>query len=38
MHYLKASLKGEAADVISSLELSAENYIEAWAMLNEPIR
>lgn len=35
MHYLKASLKGEAADVISSLEISAENYIEAWEMLNE---
>lgn len=35
MHYLKASLRGEAADVISSLELSAENYVEAWAMLNE---
>lgn len=35
MHYLKASLKGEASDVISSLELSAENYIEVWAMLNE---
>ncbi|XP_071579334.1 uncharacterized protein [Temnothorax nylanderi] len=35
MHYLRASLKGEAADVISSLELAAENYEEAWAMLNE---
>lgn len=35
MHYLQASLKGEAADVISSLELSAENYSEAWAMLTE---
>lgn len=35
MHYLKASLKNEAADVISSLELSTENYIEAWMMLND---
>ena len=37
MHYVRASLKGEAADLISSLELSAENYAEAWIMLN-PIR
>lgn len=35
MHYLRASLKGEAADVISSLKLAPENYEEAWAMLNE---
>ncbi|XP_067215691.1 uncharacterized protein [Linepithema humile] len=35
MQYLKAALKGEAADVISSLELSADNYVEAWDMLNE---
>lgn len=33
MHYLRASLKGEAADVISSL--ATENYEEAWVMLNE---
>lgn len=33
-HYLKSSLKGEAAEVIQSLEISSENYNEAWQMLN----
>ncbi|XP_011687034.1 PREDICTED: uncharacterized protein LOC105449476 [Wasmannia auropunctata] len=32
-HYLKAALKGEAADVIQSLEISTVNYAEAWQML-----
>lgn len=33
-HYLKSSLKGEAAEIIQSLEVSSENYNEAWQMLN----
>ncbi|XP_018361212.1 PREDICTED: uncharacterized protein LOC108759963 [Trachymyrmex cornetzi] len=33
MQYLLSSLKGEAFDVISFLEASAENYKEAWQML-----
>ncbi|XP_018357524.1 PREDICTED: uncharacterized protein LOC108757561 [Trachymyrmex cornetzi] len=32
-HYLRSSLKGQAADIIQSLEVSAENYNEAWQML-----
>lgn len=32
-HYLKASLTGEAADVIKSLEFSTKNYIVAWELL-----
>ncbi|XP_071652694.1 uncharacterized protein [Temnothorax longispinosus] len=35
MHYLRSSLKDEAADVISSLDIAAENYEKAWAMLKE---
>ncbi|XP_077260839.1 uncharacterized protein LOC143896721 [Temnothorax americanus] len=35
MQYLMSSLKGEAHDVVSSLEASAENYREAWTMLME---
>ncbi|XP_018402188.1 PREDICTED: uncharacterized protein LOC108779298 [Cyphomyrmex costatus] len=35
MQYLVSALKDEAYDVISSLEPSAENYREAWQMLNE---
>lgn len=35
MQYLISALKGEAYDVISSLEASAKNYKEAWQMLNE---
>ncbi|XP_018311205.1 uncharacterized protein [Mycetomoellerius zeteki] len=34
-HYLKSSLKGQAADIIQSLEVSAENYKEAWQMLKK---
>ncbi|XP_072395159.1 uncharacterized protein [Diabrotica undecimpunctata] len=32
-HYLKNSLKGEAAGVIRSLEVSDRNYEEAWSLL-----
>lgn len=35
MQYLVSALKGEAYDVISSLEASAENFREAWQMLIE---
>jgi len=35
MQYLISSLKGEARDVIGSLEVSNENYAEAWGMLRE---
>lgn len=34
-YYLKAALKGSAADVIHSLEVSATNYQEAWTLLKE---
>lgn len=32
-HYLKSVLTGEAADVIESLEISEENYNNAWDLL-----
>lgn len=32
-HYLRLSLKGEAASVISSLEICEENYDTAWQLL-----
>ncbi|XP_058816995.1 uncharacterized protein LOC131680290 [Topomyia yanbarensis] len=35
LHYLRATLSGEAAGIISSLELSANNYTVAWTMLKE---
>lgn len=35
MQYLVSAFKGEAYDVISSLEASAENFREAWQMLIE---
>jgi len=35
MQYLISSLKGEARDVIGSLEVSNENYAEIWGMLRE---
>ncbi|XP_018394542.1 PREDICTED: uncharacterized protein LOC108773280 [Cyphomyrmex costatus] len=35
MQYLISVLKGEARDVIGSLEVSDENYVEAWEMLKE---
>ncbi|XP_057656751.1 uncharacterized protein LOC130894154 [Diorhabda carinulata] len=34
-HYLRLSLKGEAADIIHSLEISAANYDIAWKLLTE---
>lgn len=34
-HYLRLSLKGEAADVIASFQITAENYEEAWKLLND---
>ena len=33
-HYLRSSLKGEAANLIQSLETSAVNYKTAWDLLN----
>lgn len=33
LHYLRSALKGQAADVISSLELSEENFTVAWELL-----
>jgi len=35
MQYLISSLKGEARDIIGSLEVSNENYAEVWGMLRE---
>ena len=32
-HYLRASLKGKAAEVIQSLEMTSANYTEAWELL-----
>ncbi|XP_067216952.1 uncharacterized protein [Linepithema humile] len=32
-HYLRSALRGDAATVIQSLEVSAANYQEAWQML-----
>lgn len=32
-HYLKSCLKGEAANILHCLEISANNYIVAWEML-----
>lgn len=34
-HYLKSCLKGEAANVIKSLEVSSQNYQMAWTLLND---
>ncbi|XP_011858530.1 PREDICTED: uncharacterized protein LOC105556071 [Vollenhovia emeryi] len=34
-HYLRSSLKGEASEVVSSLEISGNNYADAWARLKE---
>ncbi|XP_051167644.1 uncharacterized protein LOC127285590 [Leptopilina boulardi] len=34
-YYLKACLKSEAAEVIDSLEITAENYKVAWDALNQ---
>lgn len=35
LHYLRATLSGEAARIISSLEISANNYAVAWNLLKE---
>lgn len=35
MHYLKASLFGEAANIIKSLEFTATNYEVAWTCICE---
>ncbi|XP_008485636.1 uncharacterized protein LOC103522310 [Diaphorina citri] len=35
LHYLKASLKGEASDLVSSLSTSNNNYDVAWKLLCE---
>ncbi|XP_025995820.2 uncharacterized protein LOC105202869 [Solenopsis invicta] len=35
MQYLISALRGEARDVVGSLEVAEENYIEAWEMLKE---
>lgn len=35
MQYLFSALTEEAKDVISSLEASEKNYIEAWRMLKD---
>ncbi|XP_011861695.1 PREDICTED: uncharacterized protein LOC105558556 [Vollenhovia emeryi] len=34
-HYLKSSLKGEAAETVSSLEISSVNYADTWSRLKE---
>lgn len=34
-HYLKAALKGEAAEAIESLEITGANYRDAWYRLKE---
>ncbi|XP_067216970.1 uncharacterized protein [Linepithema humile] len=34
-HYLRSSLKGEAAEVIKAFEITTENYKEAWELLIE---
>jgi len=33
MYYLKGCLKGDAARVISRMELGAENYEKAWELI-----
>ncbi|XP_053685762.1 uncharacterized protein LOC128735296 [Sabethes cyaneus] len=35
MHYLRATLTGDAARIISALEISANNYLVAWNLLKE---
>lgn len=34
-HYLKSAIKGEAASVIHSIEVSADNYATAWTLLKD---
>lgn len=35
LHYLKSSLKGDASQVLQSLELIASNYTVAWSLLED---
>lgn len=35
LYYLKSCLKGEAANVVKSVEVSASNYVVAWSLLND---
>lgn len=34
-HYLRSSLKGDAAEIIKAFEVTTENYNEAWELLIE---
>lgn len=34
-HYLRSSLKDKAAEVIKSFDITTDNYLEAWQLLNE---
>lgn len=34
-HYLKSSLRGEAAQLLQGIEISEENYEDAWIMLKD---
>lgn len=34
-HYLRSSLKGDAAEIVSSLEICGTNYADAWMRLKE---
>lgn len=34
-HYLKSALHGEASEVLHSLEITENNYVNAWTMLKE---
>lgn len=34
-HYLRSSLKSDAAEIVSSLEISGSNYADAWTRLKE---
>lgn len=34
-HYLRSSLKGDAAEIVSSLEISGSNYADAWTRLKK---
>jgi len=34
-HYLRSSLKDNAAEVIKSFDITTDNYLKAWQLLNE---